>query len=326
MDVGVGDLRIRKREWSVQMEKLLFVYNPRSGKGLIRNNLSSIIETFSEGGYDVTVYPTKKELDACETVERRAGEFDLIVCGGGDGTLDEVVAGLMHGGHRKTVGYIPAGSTNDFAGSLGIPKQMDQAAKLVVEGEPFACDIGRFNEDYFVYVAAFGLLTDVSYQTPQDMKNALGHAAYVLEGMKRMGSWKSCQLTIESEEYAEENGEFVFGMVTNSNSVGGFKGLPGKHVELNDGLFEVTLVHAPKNLIDWQEAITSVLTHDEKSHMVVRFKTKRIVIRSEKPIAWTRDGENGGEHTQVELTNLQEVLEIMTESQTELAVHGAPLG
>lgn len=306
------------------MKKLLFIYNPRSGKGLIRNSLSSIVETFSAGGYDVTIYPTKCEKDACETVQCRAAEFDMIVCSGGDGTLNEVVTGLMHSGEKKPVGYIPAGSTNDFASSLGIPKPMEQAVKLVVEGEPFACDIGRFNDSYFVYVAAFGLLTDVSYQTSQDLKNALGHAAYVLEGMKRMGSWKSCHLRIDSEEFSED-GEFVFGMITNSNSVGGFKGIPGKNIELNDGVFEVMLVHTPKNLLEWQEAITAVLTHDETSKVVVRFKTKHMLIRSEEPVAWTRDGENGGEHTQVELTNMQQVLEIMTEAGDEPAVHEVPL-
>lgn len=301
------------------MEKLLLVYNPRSGKGLIRNNLSSIIEIFSKNDYDVTVYPTKKERDACETVKQRASEFDLIVCSGGDGTLDEVVTGLMNSGEKKTVGYIPSGSTNDFGSSIGIPRQMTRAAELIMEGQPFACDIGKFNDDYFVYVAAFGLMTDVSYQTPQDMKNALGHVAYILEGMKRMGSWRSCHLKVESDEFAEE-GEFVFGMITNSDSVGGFKGLPGKNVELNDGLFEVMLVRAPKTLIDWQDAITAVLTSDRSNRMVARFKTEKIVIESDEPVAWTRDGENGGEHTRVELTNMKQVLQIIADSDDEAII------
>lgn len=306
------------------MEKLLFVYNPRSGKGLIKNSLSSIIETFSGRGYDVTVYPTKKELDACETVRNRAAEFDMIVCSGGDGTLDEVVTGLMNSGTHRTVGYIPAGSTNDFANSLGLPKSMEQAAKVIVEGEPFACDLGKFNNDYFVYVAAFGMFTDVSYQTKQEVKNVLGHMAYILEGMKRLGTWKSVRLCVESEAFRDE-GDFVFGMVTNSNSVGGFKSLPGKNVELNDGLFEVTLVRAPQNLIEWQEAITAVLTHDENSRIVVRFKTDHMVITSDTPVAWTRDGENGGEHTRVEMTDLQQVLDIMTARSQEPAPQGASL-
>ncbi len=302
------------------MKKMLFVYNPRSGKGLIRNNLSTIVETFAAGGYEVTVHPTSGERDAREKVKERAKDFELIACCGGDGTLDEVVAGLMDSGVKRPIGYIPAGSTNDFGNSLGIPKQMDQAAKLIVEGEIFPCDIGRFNEEYFVYVAAFGAFTDVSYQTNQDMKNMLGHAAYLLEAMKRMGTWKSRWMYVESEEFCDE-GEFVFGMITNSNSVGGFKGLPGHNIELNDGLFEVTLVRNPQNLIDWQEIITAVLTREETSGKVVRFKTNRLKILSKEPIAWTRDGENGGEHTEVELVNLQQVLDIIVDTAMEPVMH-----
>ena len=294
------------------MRKLLFVYNPKSGKGLIRAHLSAILETFSGAGYDITVYPTKEAMDGCNLVTQRASEFDLIACSGGDGTLDEVVTGIMHSGVKRTVGYIPAGSTNDFATSISIPRHMEHAARLIVEGQPFACDIGRFNDDYFVYVAAFGFMTDVSYQTNQELKNVLGHAAYLVEGMKRMGTWKRYFLKVESEEFTDEV-EFVFGMITNSNSVGGFKGLPGKNIELNDGLFEVMLVRAPQNLVDWQEIITAVLVPSETNRNVVRFKTRKLVISSEEPIAWTRDGENGGEHTRVELENLKQVLEIMTD-------------
>ena len=302
------------------MGKMLFVYNPRSGKGQIRSNLSAVVETFTAGGYEVTVHPTSGEQDARETVKERAKDFELIACCGGDGTLDEVVAGLMDSGAKRPIGYIPAGSTNDFGNSLGIPKQIDQAARLVVEGEIFPCDIGRFNEEYFVYVAAFGAFTDVSYQTNQDMKNMLGHAAYLLEAMKRMGTWKSRWMRFESEEFCDE-GEFVFGMITNSNSVGGFKGLPGHNIELNDGLFEVTLVRNPQNLIDWQEIITAVLTREESSGKVVRFKTNRLRILSNEPIAWTRDGENGGAHTEVELVNLQQVLNIIVNAALEPVVH-----
>lgn len=305
------------------MKKMLFVYNPRSGKGLIRTHLSTILEMFSAAGYDITVYPTKCGMDACEVVQNRAADFDMVVCSGGDGTLDEVVTGLVNGRKHCPVGYIPAGSTNDFANSLGIPKQMDQAARVILEGEPFRCDIGKFNDDYFVYVAAFGIFTDVSYQTKQELKNVLGHAAYLIEGMKRMGTWKSCHLRFESQECSGE-GEFVFGMITNSNSVGGIKGLPGKNVELNDGLFEVMLVHAPQNLSNWQDIITAVLMQEESGNSVVRFKSKRIEIFSDEAIAWTRDGENGGEHTHVICENQKEVLEIMTEAENQPIPHGAP--
>jgi diacylglycerol kinase family enzyme len=162
-----------------------------------------------------------------------------------------------------------------------------------------------------VYVAAFGFLTDVSYQTNQDLKNVLGHTAYVLEGMKRVSSWKSYFLQIESEEFCGE-GEFMYGMISNSTSVAGFKGLTGKNVELDDGLFEVMLVRTPQNLTDWPEVLAAILTADENSKNVIRFKTHHLVITSQEPVAWTRDGENGGEHTCVELTNLAEAVEIMT--------------
>lgn len=293
------------------MKKILFVYNPRSGKGLVRTHLAAIIEIFSAAGYDVTVYPTKEPMDACQLVGRRAKEFDLIACSGGDGTLDEVVTGIMNSEVQRPVGYIPAGSTNDFAVSIGIPKEMDKAAKLIVEGTPFVCDLGRLNDDYFVYVAAFGMFTDVSYQTSQELKNVLGHSAYILEGMKRVGTWKSIHLKIESEEYQDE-GDYIIGLITNSNSVGGIKGLLGKNVELNDGLFEVTLLRAPQKIGDWQDVISALLTKDENSNNLVRFKTKKLRIVSEEPVAWTRDGENGGEHTEVVLENLQQVYEIMT--------------
>ena len=301
------------------MKKMLFVYNPRSGKGSIRNSLATIIEIFTAAGYEVTVHPTNREKDARNTVQLRAHEFEMIVCSGGDGTLDEVVAGLMDSGMKRTIGYIPAGSTNDFGNSLGIPKNMEAAAQLVTTGEPFFCDSGRMNDEYFVYVAAFGAFTDVSYQTNQDLKNMLGHAAYLLEGMKRMGTWKSRWMRVESEEFCDE-GEFVFGMITNSNSVGGIKGLPGVDIELNDGLFEVVLVRPPQNLGDWQDIIAAVLTQ-ESTRNVVRFKTRSLKLYSDEPVAWTRDGENGGEHTKVELVNLQQVLHIIVDMGAEPVLH-----
>lgn len=293
------------------MKKMLFVYNPRSGKGLIKNHLSAILETFSAADYEVTVYPTRQGKDACTAVAERAPQYDMVVCSGGDGTLDEVVTGMMDSGVHRTIGYIPAGSTNDFGSSLGIPKQMEQAADLIVSGTPFACDIGRFNDDYFVYVAAFGFLTDVSYQTNQELKNVLGHTAYLIEGMKRVGSWKSYHMKVESEEFSDE-GEFMYGMISNSNSVGGFKMLTGKNVELNDGLFEVMLVRTPQNIVDWLEVIGALIMQDERSKHVVRFKTKRLTFTSDEPVAWTQDGENGGTHTFVEMENLPQALEVMT--------------
>ena len=165
--------------------KLLFVYNPKAGKALIKNKLADILDIFADAGYETTVIPTRGQGDAAEAVAGRPGEYDLVVCSGGDGTLDEVVTGMIRSGFRTPIGYIPAGSTNDFGGSLSLPKNMVQAAEVVVNGWDFACDIGSFScndvDDVFVYIAAFGIFTDVSYETAQDMKNVLGPLAYLLE-------------------------------------------------------------------------------------------------------------------------------------------------
>ena len=175
------------------MKKMLFIYNPKAGKAQIRNKLADILDVFTRGGYEITIYPTQRSEDAMEKTEKRSKEYDIVVCSVGDGTLDEVVTGMILSGFRTPIGYIPAGSTNDFGGSLGLPKNMVRAAENIVNGNDFACDVGSFNEDVFVYIAAFGLFTDVSYETGQDMKNVLGHMAYLLEGMKRQIGRASCR-------------------------------------------------------------------------------------------------------------------------------------
>ena len=182
------------------MKRLLFIYNPMAGKGMIRNTLSYILEEFSGNGYEVVVHPTTGEKDATRVVQECGDSFDMIVCSGGDGTLDEVVTGMQTGRLSRPLGYIPAGSTNDYASSLGIPMQMRRAARAVMNGDIFACDIGRMNDSYFVYVAAFGAFVNVSYDTPQDMKNMLGHMAYIVRGMQSLASIKSHHMHYESRE------------------------------------------------------------------------------------------------------------------------------
>ena len=219
-------------------KKLLFVFNPKSGKGLIKDHLVNIVDIMTKAGYMITIYPTQSQGDAIRKVRKKAKKYDLVVCCGGDGTLDEVVTGMEQSDVNVPIGYIPAGSTNDFANSLGIPKDMVKAADAAVNGRAFPCDIGAFNNDYFVYVAAFGLFTEVSYQTSQQMKNILGHAAYILEGAKHIMDITSYRMKVMHDDEEIED-EFIYGMVTNSLSVGGFKGISGPDVLLDDGLFEL---------------------------------------------------------------------------------------
>ena len=179
--------------------KLLFVFNPKSGKGLIKDHLVNIVDIMVKADYEVTIYTTQSQGDAVRKVKEDAHKYDLVVCSGGDGTLDEVVTGMEQSDVNVPIGYIPAGSTNDFANSLGIPKEMEKAAEVAVSGTPFPCDVGAFNGDTSVYVAAFGLFTEVSYQTSQQMKNILGHVAYLLEGVKRVFDIKTFKMKVEHD-------------------------------------------------------------------------------------------------------------------------------
>lgn len=291
-------------------KKLLFIFNPFSGKGQVKNKLFEIVDQFVKSGFEVTVYPTQKPQDAMELVEQRAGEYRLVVCSGGDGTLDETVTGMMKREERIPIGYIPAGSTNDFANSLDIPKNMEQAARIAVEGQPFPCDIGSFNGDYFVYIAAFGLFTDVSYATSQELKNRIGHIAYILEGVKRLPAVQSYHLQVTWDGQTIED-EFIYGMVTNSTSAGGFKNITGKHVELDDGLFEVTLIRMPKNPIELNEIIASLTNLIDSTDSIYTFKADHISIQSLEEIPWTLDGEYGGTHGRVEIRNEKQAVQIM---------------
>lgn len=290
-------------------KKLFFIYNPHAGKENIKGKLYGIIQAMSDAGYAITIYPTRAPQDAIEQIRNLPDDYDLVVCSGGDGTLDEVMTGMMHRKHKIPVGYIPAGSCNDFARSLQIPNNMDRAAEIAVRGVNYAIDVGSLNERNFIYVAAFGIFTDVSYTTKQEVKNVLGHMAYVLEGMKQLMNVKSYQLKVTSDEASFE-GDFLFGMITNSKSVGGFKSIVGKNVIFDDGVFEMTFITRPKNPMELQEILAALLIEQIDTKYMYSFRSSRVVIESEEPVPWTLDGEFGGEHTHVEITNNQRAVEI----------------
>lgn len=300
-------------------KKALFILNPHSGKGLIKNHLLEITDILVKAGYEVTVYPTQSRGDAKRLTQERDKDYELVVCSGGDGTLDEIVTGMIRSGFRTPIGYIPAGSTNDFAKSLKIPSTMKKAAELIVQGKVFSCDVGRFNKDIFIYVAAFGIFTEVSYETPQEMKNMLGHMAYLLEGVKQLANIKSYSLkvTYVSENGGEEviEGNFIFGMVTNSHSIGGFKSIAGNvfkgDIDLNDGLFEVTLIKVPKNPMELNSILAALAIADIDTKYMYNFKSGKLIFESEEEVAWTLDGEYGGKHTRVELLNDREAVDIL---------------
>lgn len=300
----------------MKKNKLLFIYNPYAGKGVILSRLGEIIDILVKGGFVVEIYPTQAPQDAVQKVENLEADVDIIVCSGGDGTLDEVVTGLVKSEKRIPIGYIPVGTTNDFASSLGISRNVVQAASDIISGEPKPYDVGGFNNDAFVYVAAFGLFTEVSYETDQTFKKLFGHVAYVLEGVKRLADIKSYWMKVDINGDIYE-GDFIYGMITNSVSVGGFKNLTGKSVELDDGLFEVTLIRQPQNLIEMQEIIGALLTAEDKTDLIISCKTERIIIESVEEVAWTLDGEYGGSYNFVRIDNLKHRMEIIRDLELD---------
>ena len=297
------------------MRKIFFVYNPHAGREQIGSKLNEIIRILAGHSNELTVVPTIGYQDAQNRIEKLQDGYDLVVCSGGDGTLDEVVTGMMKRPPEKRipVGYIPAGTANDFARSLKIPRNMTDAATVAMVGKPFACDIGSFNQDTFVYIASFGIFTDVSYSTKQEVKNVLGHMAYILEAMKSLVNIKSYQMKVSCDE-KEIEGDFLFGMITNSTSVAGFQGLVRNEVVFDDGVYEATFIRRPKNPLEIQELLSAMIDAKINSNYMYTFRTKRLVIESKEAVPWTLDGEFGGEHQQVVIENNQKAIEIIVKN------------
>ncbi len=294
-------------------QKLLLIYNPISGKGNIKTYVGDIIDIYSEKNYCITVHPTKSQNDGCSYIKEHASEYDVISICGGDGMLNEAVSALMSvpTEKRPPLAYLPTGSTNDFAGTIGLPTDIRRAAKMAVEGSPFFCDAGMLNDKFFAYVAAFGAFTSVSYDTAQEFKNLFGRTAYIVEGIRQLASIKELHLKITFDNGIIED-DFIFGMVTNSLQVGGMKNNLNTAVSLNDGLFEVLLVKKPKNAVGYQNIITAFLTQNiEKTTDIITFKAAKIKFESEEQIPWTVDGEFGGESTLTEITNLPKAFSVI---------------
>ncbi|MBQ8148115.1 MAG: diacylglycerol kinase family lipid kinase [Lachnospiraceae bacterium] len=293
-------------------KELLFILNPAAGKTHIKDRLFDVINAFSDAGYRVTVFPTKQAMDGRNIVISEGSDYDLIVCAGGDGTLDDVVTGYMLSKCSIPLGYIPAGSTNDFARSLGIPLETLPAVTNITSGHPFAIDIGSFNvNDYFIYIAAFGAFTEISYSTNQQFKNMFGYAAYIMSTAKSLNSVTTYQATIRYDDQ-EITDNFIYAMITNSLSVGGLRNVVlADNIKFDDGMFECLLIKTPTNPLELQAIINSLLLSEVNEKYMYCFKAKKIEISSEEEIPWVRDGEFGGNHKQVVIENHQKAIQII---------------
>lgn len=292
------------------MKKMLFVMNPYAGQRRANRYLVDILSIFNRAGYRVEAYMTGARGEATDIVRQYAPEMNLVACCGGDGTFNETVNGLLHSKVNIPVGYIPAGSTNDFAASLGLPTNILQAAETVVTGEPSTLDVGKFGDRYFSYVASFGAFTRTSYATPQSVKNALGHAAYILGGISELSQLRTEHVKLQLDDEMVED-DFLFGAVSNSTSVGGVLSLDPKQVDLRDGKFEVLLLRSPRELGELSECIRAVQTAEYNCKMLTFTPASRITIWADAGMPWTLDGEMEPGHEEVTIENIHCGLKVM---------------
>ena len=295
------------------MDRLLFIYNPTSGTGQVKGALAPVLDVFTKAGWITTSYPTQCKGDAARTAQELGPQFDRVVCAGGDGTLSEVASGLMLLDAPPPLGYIPFGSTNDCATTLKLPRKPREAALVAAgTGVPVPIDTGRLNGKPFVYVAAFGAFTKVAYDTPQELKNTFGHLAYIFAGIASLPTIAPYHMRVEFDGQSLED-DFFFGMVSNSQSIGGLKPPKAERVVLDDGLFEVTLVKKPLKLADLTDGLQALvsLSPAERSGALVQLQARQLTFICEQPVPWTVDGEFGGSQTVNRVENCQKALNII---------------
>ena len=292
------------------MKRMLFIMNSFAGQRKANRHLADMLTVFNRGDYEVLVHMTAGSGDAARIAEKKAGSVDLIVCCGGDGTFNETITGILRSGVDVPVGYIPAGSTNDFAASLRLPMDPVQAAQEIVEGAPVAYDMGSFNDRYFSYVASFGAFTRVSYATPQNVKNSLGHTAYLLGGIQEISQIRNEHVRMEIDGEIVED-DFLFGAICNSTSVGGILTLDPKKVDMGDGQFEILLVRMPRNLTEVSECIQAVQNQEYNCAMITFRSAREVKIWTDPEMPWTLDGEKAEGQEEIHVKNLHLAIRLM---------------
>ena len=292
--------------------RAMVIINPRAGKMKSKTALFDIAEILCRAGYEPTLQITGGSGDAIRMAKKAADEkYDLVVCRGGDGTFNETVSGIIPSGKRIPIGYVPAGSTNDFAKTLGIPNVVKKAAMAITQGTPTLIDAGKFGDDrFFTYIASFGIFTAASYTAQQSAKNVLGHLAYVLEGIRDLGVVRPYKVKVTTNNTVYQ-GEYIFGAVTNSTSVGGMVKLGKNLVDLNDGMFEVVLVKNPRDVAEFSRIMIGLANSDLSDSMFEFFKAKEITFEMEEDVSWTLDGEEATPGRKVTVKNLKDAIEII---------------
>ena len=294
-----------------ELKSLHLIINPNAGTRQGRRFLPEMISVFNKAGYLCSVYVTEKRGDAVDFARAHAGEADLVVACGGDGTLNEVITGLQQGGHRTPLGYIPCGSTNDFASGLELPLAPLLACDSIVFGNPRSLDVGLFGSDrYFSYTASFGAFTSVSWSTPQNVKNVIGHAAYILEGIRSLADIHPIHMkvTADGQEYEDD---YIFGAVCNSISLGGVLKLDDNEVHMSDGLFEALLIPFPPDLLVLNRILSALRTRHYDDPSLLFLRASKFSFTGASDIKWTLDGEEAEGAPVIEIRNIHNAVSLI---------------
>nr|WP_270249444.1 YegS/Rv2252/BmrU family lipid kinase [Coprococcus catus] len=295
-------------------QRVLLMVNPMAGRQKIRNELIYVVDTLTKAGYETIIYTTQGKDATRDLLAEKDSQFDRVICCGGDGTFNEILSATMHWDKRPILGYIPAGTTNDFAAGLKLPSDIREAAVNIVRGTPHTVDAGLFNTSYFSYVASFGAFTETSYSTPQNFKNALGHLAYILEGIKEIPAFTSYTVCVEADGQIYKD-SYIFGAVSNARSVGGILKISDSLVDLNDGVFEVMMIKMPKTLMDLSAIVTSLTSLNPLKYdpsMFLFLQTKELKITFEQEMVWSLDGERVSGGKEARIACIKDAFKILT--------------
>ena len=295
-------------------QRVLLMVNPMAGRQKIRNELLYVVDTLTKAGYETIMYTTQGKDATRDLLAEKDSQFDRVICCGGDGTFNEILSATMHWNKRPILGYIPAGTTNDFAAGLKLPSDIREAAVNIVRGTPHTVDAGLFNTSYFSYVASFGAFTETSYSTPQNFKNALGHLAYILEGIKEIPAFTPYTVCVEADGQIYKD-SYIFGAVSNARSVGGILKISDSLVDLNDGVFEVMMIKMPKTLMDLSAIVTSLTSLNPLKYdpsMFLFLQTKELKITFEQEMVWSLDGERVSGGKEARIACIKDAFKILT--------------
>lgn len=295
-------------------QRVLLMVNPMAGRQKIRNELLYVVDTLTKAGYETIIYTTQGKDATRDLLAEKDSQFDRVICCGGDGTFNEILSATMHWNKRPILGYIPAGTTNDFAAGLKLSSDIREAAMNIVRGTPHTVDAGLFNTSYFSYVASFGAFTETSYSTPQNFKNALGHLAYILEGIKEIPAFTPYTVCVEADGQIYKD-SYIFGAVSNARSVGGILKISDSLVDLNDGVFEVMMIKMPKTLMDLSAIVTSLTSLNPLKYdpsMFLFLQTKELKITFEQEMVWSLDGERVSGGKEARIACIKDAFKILT--------------